>query len=229
MWVPLGAGGTVVRGRMGGLCRTCDPSIARGTTGCTGDSTSQTASKDVRVWVHLGFLAAPTHANVFWDSVNADNGEPQESRHSGVLGEIAFPFLSCPRALALPRCLPWGRGQRDGTVGKWAAMGAGQAELWVPRAGRLPAPISPGWGCCAKGLARPVEHLAAGAWHLQLCLQLCQLPTQSSAGAPWVPPSRHPRGGPRAPAGLVNQCPREPGLPRVGIAGSTGPRRPGQD
>lgn len=104
MWVPLGAGGTVVRGRMGASAELVTPSIARGTTGYTGDSTSQTASKDVRVWVHLGFLAAPTHANIFWDSVTADNGEPQEPKHPGVLGEIAFPFLCCPRALALPRC-----------------------------------------------------------------------------------------------------------------------------
>lgn len=65
-----------------------------------------------------------------------------------------------------------------------------------------------------------------------ICSSACSFascPPKALLGLPGCPPSLHPRGGPRALAGLVSQCPREPGLPRAGIAGSTGPRRPGQD
>lgn len=50
--------------------------------------------------------------------------------------------------------------------------------LWEPSgyrlgaAGRdhLPGPLSLGWGWLFQGLARPVERLAALAWHLCPCL-----------------------------------------------------------
>lgn len=61
--------------------------------------------------------------------------------------------------------------------------------LWEPSgyrlgaAGRdhLPGPLSLGWGWLFQGLARPVERLAALAWHLCPCLP-------ALAAAPQSPP-----------------------------------------
>lgn len=82
-------------------------------------------------------------------------------------------MLPCTKALGTARVLTgWGEGTEggDGTVGKWAAVGAKRYKLGAPGRKPLPGPLSLGWGWPFPGLAQPVERLAAVAWHLNPCL-----------------------------------------------------------
>lgn len=82
------------------------------------------------------------------------------------------PLLPCTKALGTARVLTWwGEGtEGDGTVGKWADVGAKRYRLGAPGREPLPGPLSLGWGWLFQGLAQPVERLAAVAWHLCPCL-----------------------------------------------------------
>lgn len=85
------------------------------------------------------------------------------------VGEMAS--LLMPGILDTARVLTWGE-ETEG-MAPWES-----GQPWEPSgyrlgaAGREPLPglLSLGWGWLFQGLAQPVEHLAALAWHLYPCL-----------------------------------------------------------
>lgn len=102
----------------------------------------------------------------------ADSEVPEEPGHPRITGKW-YPLLPCTKALGTARVLTWwGEGiEGDGTVGKWADVGAKRYRLGAPGREPLPGPLSLGWGWQFQGLAQPVERLAAVvAWHLCPCL-----------------------------------------------------------
>lgn len=120
----------------------------------------------------LGFSWSCCHAGCFWGSLGAESKVSQESGHPGVTGEW-HPLLPCARALGTARVLTsdGGRGQKgDGTVGKWAAVGAKRAQAGCRGQGASARPALPGVGRLFHGLAQPVERLAALARRVCPCL-----------------------------------------------------------
>lgn len=109
-----------------------------------------------------------------------DSEVPEEPGHPRMTGKW-HPLLPCTKALGTAWVLTWwGEGtEGDGTVGKWAAVGAKRYRLGAPGWEPLPGPLSLGWGWLFQGLAQPVERLTAVAWHLCPCLPAQQLPTYS--------------------------------------------------